>query len=96
MPEGSGAWPARYTVLDVVIAIARWVRPWNEPSNTTMLGRPVTCLASFTAASVISAPELAKKKVSIAPGASSASRVASGSSRSWVNTLTWAWMKRPA
>ena len=28
-------------------------------------GRRVTCLASFTAASVISAPELAKKNVSM-------------------------------
>ena len=50
-----------------------WVRPWNEPWNTMMFGRRVTCLASLTAASVISAPELAKKKVSIAPGAISES-----------------------
>ncbi len=61
-----------------------WVRPWNDPANTMTLGRPVACLASFTAASVISAPELAKKNVSIAPGANSLSREASGSSRSWV------------
>ena len=59
-------------------------------------GRPVTCLASLTAASVISAPELAKKNVSMRPGASSASRVANGSSRSWVNTLAWRWMPRAA
>ena len=65
-----------------------WVRPWNEPLNTIVFGRLVTCLASFTAASVISAPELAKKNVSIAPGANSASLAASGSSRSCVNTLT--------
>ena len=38
-------------------------------------GRPVTCLANLTAASVISAPELAKKNVSMRPGTSSASRV---------------------
>jgi hypothetical protein len=35
------------------------VRPWKLPLNTTVFGRPVACLASFTAASVISAPELA-------------------------------------
>ena len=46
-------------VFDVVIAIAMWVRPWNDPWNTTMFGRLVACFASFTAASVISAPELA-------------------------------------
>ena len=39
-----------------------------------MFGRPVTCLASLMAASVISAPELAKKNVSMAPGVSSARR----------------------
>ena len=33
-----------------------------------MFGRPVTCLASFTAASVASAPELAKKNVSMPAG----------------------------
>ena len=55
-------------VFDVVIAIVMWVRPWNDPANTMTLGRPVACLASLTAASVISAPELAKKNVSIAPG----------------------------
>ena len=31
-------------------------------------GRPVACLASFTAASVASAPELAKKNVSMPSG----------------------------
>ena len=81
-PEGSGACPARYAVLDVVIAIAMWVRPWKLPLNTMMFGRLVTCLASLTEASVISAPELAKKKVSIAAGVSSASLAANGSSRS--------------
>ena len=45
------------------------MRPWNDPANTITFGRPVTCLASLTAASVISAPELAKKNVSMAPGA---------------------------
>ena len=25
-----------YEVLDVVIAIVRWVRPWNDPLNTMM------------------------------------------------------------
>ena len=52
--------------MEVVIAIAMCVRPWNEPENTTTWGRPVACLASFTAASVISAPELAKKNVDLA------------------------------
>ena len=80
----------------MVIAIVRWVRPWKLPSKTMTFGRPVACLASFTAASVISAPELAKKNVSISPGVTSASFAANGSSRSWRNTLTWAWMKRAA
>ena len=39
-------------------------------------GRPVACLASFTAASVASAPELAKKNVSIPAGVIPASRAA--------------------
>ena len=39
-------------------------------------GRPVACLASFTAASVASAPELAKKNESMPSGVTSASRVA--------------------
>ena len=67
-PDGSGPWPARYTVFDVVIAIARWVRPWKLPWNTITFWRPVVCLASFTAASVASAPELAKKNVSMPGG----------------------------
>ena len=50
---------ARYPVFDVVIAMARWVRPWKLPLNTITCGRFVACLASFTAASVISAPEFA-------------------------------------
>jgi hypothetical protein len=82
--------------LEVVIAIAMWVRPWNEPWNTMMFGRRVACLASLTAASVISAPELAKKNVSIDGGVISASLAASGSARSCVNTLIWAWMNRSA
>ena len=45
-----------------------WVRPWKLPWNTMTFGRPVTCLASLTAPSVASAPELAKKKVSMSPG----------------------------
>ena len=76
-PDGSGAWPARYTVFDVVIAMARWVRPWKLPWNTITFGRPVACLASFTADSVASAPELAKKNVSTGGGAMAASRPAS-------------------
>ena len=39
---------------------------------------------SGSVGSVISAPELAKKNVSIAPGANSLSREASGLRRSWV------------
>jgi hypothetical protein len=58
-PAGSGLCPARYEVFEVVIAIARWVRPWKLPEKTMTFGRFVACLASFTAASVISAPELA-------------------------------------
>ena len=41
------------------MAMARCVRPWKLPLNTMTFGRLVTCLASFTAASVISAPLLA-------------------------------------
>ena len=48
--------------------MARWVRPWKLPWNTITFGRPVTCLASFTADSVASAPELAKKNVSTGGG----------------------------
>ena len=59
IPGGSGACPARYPAFDVVIAIVRCVRPWKLPENTMMCGRPVVCFASFTAASVISAPEFA-------------------------------------
>ena len=61
-----------------------------------MFGRCVACLASFTAASVISAPELAKKNVSMSAGVISSSLAASGSARSCVKTLIWAWMKRSA
>ncbi len=43
-------------------------------------GRPVACLASFTAASVASAPELAKKNESIPSGVMPARRSASCSS----------------
>jgi hypothetical protein len=50
------------------MAMARWVRPWKLPENTITCGRLVACLANFTAASVISAPELAKKNVSMPPG----------------------------
>ena len=59
-------------------------------------GRPVTCLASLIAASVISAPELAKKNVSMRPGRQLGQAAASGSSRSWVNTLACRWMPRAA
>ncbi len=72
------------------MAIACAVRPWKLPSKTTRFGRPVTWRASFTAASVASAPELAKKKVSIPSGVTSARREASGSRRSWRYTFTWA------
>ena len=78
------------------MAIVRCVRPWKLPVNTMMFGRPVTCLASFTAPSVASAPELAKKKVSTGSGHTSARRAPSRSRRSWRYTLTWAWMNRPA
>ena len=57
--------------------MARWVRPWKLPWKTITFGRPVTCLASFTADSVASAPELAKKNVSTGGGAMAASRPAS-------------------
>lgn len=60
-PAGSGECPARYPVFEVVIAIVRWVRPWKLPLNTIVFGRLVACLASLIAASVISAPELAKR-----------------------------------
>ncbi len=42
-------------------------------------GRPVACLASFTAASVASAPELAKKNVSMPSGLIPARRSPSSS-----------------
>ena len=67
----------------MVIAIACAVRPWNDPEKTTTLGRPVAWRASFTAASVASAPELAKKKESMPGGVTSSSRSASSSRRSW-------------
>ena len=63
--------------------MARWVRPWKLPWKTITFGRPVACLASFTADSVASAPELAKKNVSIGGGAMAASRPASSASRVW-------------
>ena len=50
------------------MAMVRCVRPWNEPLNTMTLGRRVACLASLTAASRISAPELEKKNVSSGAG----------------------------
>ena len=43
-------------------------------------GRPVACLASFTAASVASAPELAKKNESMPSGVTPARRSPSCSS----------------
>ena len=66
--RAAAAYPARYPCFDVVIAIVRWLRPWKLPENTMTFGRPVACLASFTAASVASAPELAKKNVSMPSG----------------------------
>ena len=54
--------------------MVRCVRPWNEPWNTITFGRPVACLASLTAASVASAPELVKKNVSMPDGVIPASR----------------------
>ena len=50
------------------MAIVRCERPWKLPVNTMTFGRPVACLASFTAASVASAPELAKKNWSMPAG----------------------------
>ena len=41
------------------------VRPWNEPEKTMMFGFPVAALASLTAPSTASAPELLKKNPSI-------------------------------
>ena len=67
-PPAAAEYPARYPCFDVVIAIVRWLRPWKLPENTMTFGRPVACLASFTAASVASAPELAKKNVSMPSG----------------------------
>ena len=55
-------------VFDVVIAIVRWRPAVEAAREDDDVGRPVTCLASLTAASVASAPELAKKNVSMAPG----------------------------
>ena len=52
--------------------------------------------ASFTAASVASAPELAKKNVSMPRGVMPASRVASCSSSGCRYTFTCAWMNVPA
>ncbi len=76
-PLGSGAYPARYPCFDVVIAIVRWLRPWKLPENTMTFGRPVACLANFTAASVASAPEFAKKNESMPSGVMPARRSAS-------------------
>ena len=75
-PAGSGWYPARTPTFDVVIAIVRYVRPWKPPCTTITLGRPVAWRASFTAASVASAPELEKKKVSIRDGVICARRAA--------------------
>ena len=61
------------------MAIVMWLRPWKLPENTITFGRPVACLASFTAASVASAPELAKKNESMPSGVTSASRAPSSS-----------------
>ncbi len=60
----------------MVIAIVRCERPWKLPWNTITLGLPVACLASLTAASVASAPELAKKNCSMPGGVIPASRAA--------------------
>jgi hypothetical protein len=58
-PAISGANPAENLVPERVSDAAPMVRPWNEPSKTTMLGRPVACRASRSAASTASEPELA-------------------------------------
>jgi hypothetical protein len=52
-------------VFEVVSAIVPDVRPWKEPENTITFGFPVAALASFTAPSTASAPELLKKNPSI-------------------------------
>ena len=59
-PPMIGEKPARNLVPEVVIDAAPMVRPWNEPWNTTMLGRPVAWRASRSAASTASLPELLK------------------------------------
>ena len=46
----------------------RYVRPWKPPCTTITFGRPVACRASFTAASVASAPEFVKKNESMLDG----------------------------
>ena len=68
----------------------------ERPAKAITLGRPVVRLASFTADSTPSAPELQKKNESRPAGVTSDNRAASCSSNPWRYTLTWAWMNRPA
>ena len=81
---------------EVDIAIVKCVRPWNAPSKTTMFGRAVVWRATLTADSITSSADVVKKNDSIPSGVISASRSASGSSRSWVYTLFGAWTHRSA
>jgi len=53
------------------------VRPWKPPRKEMMFGLPVACRASRILASIASVPALAKKKLSISPGAISPSFSAS-------------------
>ena len=59
-------------------------------------GRPVACLASFTAASVASAPELAKKNVSMPAGVIVGQTLGQRLEQVVAVTLTCAWMNRAA
>ena len=94
-----GEKPARNLVPEVVIDAAPMVRPWNEPWNTTTLGRPVACRASRSAASTASLPELLKKTESSRSGSTSPSRSVSVSSGRcmtvvycpWISLATCSW-----
>ena len=96
MPDGSGAWPGPVDGLRRRHR-HRQVRPPMERPGEHDDVRPAGHLLGQLDRRLgdLGAGVGEEERVD-APGTSSASRAANGSSRSWVNTLAWRWMPRAA
>ena len=85
---------------ELVSDMAPCVRPWKPPRKAMIPGRRVAYLASFTAASIASAPELDRKRPASSPGSRPGnvrgSRSCSSRPGWWYRMFCWAWMIFPA